>query len=421
MLLVHASDIHLDSPMVGLEKYEGCPVDAIRGATRRALTRLVDVTIAEQAAALLIAGDLYDGAWRDYATGLFFVNEMRRLREAQIPVVLLRGNHDAESQITDSLRLPDNVHELPTRSPGTVELEAIGVAIHGQGFATRAVTDDLARGYPPARSALFNVGLLHTALGGREGHQPYAPTSLEVMSEKGYDYWALGHVHQREIVSREPYVVYPGNLQGRHVRETGEKGATFIDVEGGKVRSLEHRPLDVVRFADVRVDAQGADGDVDLVEGIASAIESEVARAEGRLLAARVTVHGRTRAHSAIARRPEGFVADVRAAALDVGGEGVWVGQVRLATRTPLDLEAVAGGSDPVGHLVRSLRAAREDPAVHDEVRAELAELLHKLPDEVKQDPALAWALGDPVATTGLLDDVEQLLVGRLLGGDLEP
>src|SRR5262249_43365927 len=151
------------------------PAHAMRSATRRALENLVNLCIAESADFLLLAGDLYDGNWKDYNTGLFFAAQMSRLKSAGIDVVLIPGNHDAKSQITKHLRLPDNVRELSVRSPETIELEPLGVRIHGQGFATRAVTTDLAADYPEATNDFFNIGLLHTSMDGREGHEPYAP------------------------------------------------------------------------------------------------------------------------------------------------------------------------------------------------------------------------------------------------------
>src|SRR5688572_17676287 len=99
MKFVHAADLHIDSPLRGLERYEGAPVDVVRGATRRALENLVDLCVSEGAAFLLLAGDMFDGDWRDYGTGLYFVSQMVRLRQAQIPVYLVRGNHDAASQV----------------------------------------------------------------------------------------------------------------------------------------------------------------------------------------------------------------------------------------------------------------------------------------------------------------------------------
>src|SRR3954447_2756218 len=163
MKLVHAADIHLDSPMHGLTAYDTAPVDELRLATRAALRGLVDLCLDEQADALLIGGDLYDGDWHDYATGAHFVREAQRLREAGITVVVVTGNHDAASRITKALRLPEGVHVLPVDAPGTVVFEDLGLAVHGQGYATAAVTEDLSRAYPAPLSGLVNVGLLHTS------------------------------------------------------------------------------------------------------------------------------------------------------------------------------------------------------------------------------------------------------------------
>jgi exonuclease SbcD len=148
MKFVHAADLHLDSPLAGLSKYEGAPVEQIRGATRRALENLVKLCLTEQVKLLLIAGDLYDGDWRDYSTGLFFAKQMATLRAANVRVVWIRGNHDAASKLTAHLNLPDNVRELSHKKPDSFVLEDLGVAVHGQGFDTREVTTDLSLRYP---------------------------------------------------------------------------------------------------------------------------------------------------------------------------------------------------------------------------------------------------------------------------------
>ena len=254
--------------MRGLDRYEGAPVARLRTATRRALENLVALCIEEKAAFLLLAGDVFDGSWKDYSTGLFFAAQMTRLREARVPVVIVRGNHDAASAITKALPLPDNVHELGSRKAESFELKNAEVVIHGQSFAQRATTDDLAARYPDALRGVLNVGLLHTCLDGREGHERYAPTSLETMRAKGYDYWALGHVHAREVLSREPWIVFPGNLQGRHARETGAKGASVVTVEDGSVREVEHRALDVVRWEQLALDVSEATDALEVVDRV---------------------------------------------------------------------------------------------------------------------------------------------------------
>jgi DNA repair exonuclease SbcCD nuclease subunit len=192
---LHAADIHLDSPLRGLQRYEGAPVEEIRQASRRALENLVQLALDQSVAFVLIAGDLYDGDWKDHRTGLYFVSQMVRLREAGIPVIAIAGNHDAANKMTRTLPLPENVHLLDHKKPETFLLEQPGVAIHGQSFATPSVLEDLSAAYPPAVGGMLNIGLLHTCATGREGHQPYAPCTIPGLISKHYDYWALGHAH----------------------------------------------------------------------------------------------------------------------------------------------------------------------------------------------------------------------------------
>ena len=256
---IHSADIHLDSPLIGLQQYPGAPVEEIRGATRQALKALVELALAEEVAFVLIAGDLYDRDWKDYNTGLFFTAQMSRLREAGIQVLLISGNHDAASHMTKHLRLPDNVFRPSHQAPESMILEDLGVVVHGQGFYTKAVTENLAVKFPPPRPDLFNIGLLHTSANGRPGHETYAPCTLEDLLAKGYDYWALGHVHQREVLHQDPWVVYPGNIQGRHIREAGPKGCTLVTVDDGKVTAVDHHDLDVLRWARCEVDATGTE------------------------------------------------------------------------------------------------------------------------------------------------------------------
>src|SRR5208283_1107022 len=160
-------------------------------------------------------------------------------------------------------------------SPETVILGDLGIAIHGQSFATAAVTKDLASSYPAARHGLFNIGMLHTSLNGREGHENYAPCTLDTLKAKGYDYWALGHVHKREVPGENPWIVFPGNTQGRHIREAGPKGCTLVGVEDGAVISVEHRDLHCLIWALCEVDAAGAAHPYDVVDRVKERVEEE--------------------------------------------------------------------------------------------------------------------------------------------------
>jgi len=411
---VHAADLHIDSPLRGLDKYEGAPAARLRAATRRALENLVALCIEEQAAFLLLAGDVFDGSWKDFSTGLFFASQMTRLREAKIPVVIVRGNHDAASSITKSLRLPDNVRELSSRKPDTIELGEAGACVHGQSFAQRATTEDLAARYPDAVRGAFNIGLLHTCLDGREGHERYAPTTLETMRAKGYDYWALGHVHAREVLSKEPWIVFPGNLQGRHAKETGAKGASLVTVEGGVVKSLEHRALDVVRWEQLVIDASEATDVYEVVDRARDLLAKQAEACPDRLLAARLFVSGSTRANGAIRNDEEHFVAQLRAAANDGLGDGVWLEKIVLQTRSTFDLAKVREEAGAVGHLARRLATIKTDASELAELIAVLSELDKKLPAELREGEG-ALVLSDPATLRAIVEDVEQTLLPRLL------
>jgi len=414
--IVHAADLHIDSPLRGLDRYDGAPVESLRGATRRALENLVALCITERADVLLLAGDVFDGSWKDYSTGLFFAAQMARLREANVPVVIVRGNHDAVSSVVKALRLPENVHELSSRKPETKELRDAGIAVHGQSFSQRVTSEDLASRYPDRVPGVFNIGLLHTSIDGREGHEPYAPTSVETMRSKGYDYWALGHVHAREIVSTHPYIVYPGNIQGRHARETGAKGASVVIVEDNVVQSVEHRALDVFRWEVVTVDAAPATDSLEVVDLVRSALASRSAEADGRVLAARVIVTGSTRANVAIRRDEDRFISELRAATTDGFGETAWLEKVIVRTRAEVDLERIREEASAVGHLARRLDAIKDDPKELAELAAVLSELDKKLPADLREMEG-GLRLGDPSTLRTMLDDVEQMLLPRLLEG----
>jgi len=413
--IVHAADLHLDSPLTGLSRYEGAPVDEVRGATRRALENLVALCLEENARILLLSGDLYDGDWRDYSTGLFFAAQMARLREVGTQVVWIRGNHDAQSKITRHLALGEHCHELSARQPESHVFEQLSVAVHGQGFFTAAVTEDLSASYPDPISGLLNVGLLHTSLGGRRGHAPYAPCDVRSLAARGYDYWALGHVHQREVVESEPYIVFPGNLQGRHVREVGAKGATLIHVDDGRIARIEHRALDVVRFEQLAIDAASADTLLDVAELLKGALRRALTTADGRLLATRITIQGASRAHAELARDPERARAQLQSAANEIQGGDVWIEDVRCMTEAPLDRKLLATRDDAIGQLVRSLASLHEDDALLDELVGELSDVLRAMPPELR-DAEHGLDLSDREQARELVSSAGRMLLPRLLG-----
>jgi DNA repair protein SbcD/Mre11 len=411
---LHAADIHLDSPLCGLERYEGAPADEIRQASRRALANLVQLAIDQSVAFVLIAGDLYDGDWKDHRTGLFFVSQMVKLREAGIPVFLIAGNHDAANKMTRSLPLPENVRMLSHKKPETVRLDDPGVAIHGQSFATAAVMEDLSLGYPAAAPGMLNIGLLHTSATGREGHDPYAPCTVEGLRSKGYDYWALGHVHKHEILCEEPLAAFSGNVQGRHIREIGPKGCMLVSVDDHHTIRTEMRPLDVFRWERCWVDASGAATSQELLDRVRRRLGELVTQSDGLPLAVRVETSGPCAAHRLIAARPQQWIGEIRSAAIDVGAGSLWIEKVRVATSLPVELDEALTADGPVGELVRLIEELKTDPEKLEQlIGSELAELRKKLPPELTEGPE-SLDLGRADATGELLDQVRQMLVAQL-------
>jgi DNA repair exonuclease SbcCD nuclease subunit len=411
---IHAADIHLDSPLRGLEGYEGAPVEEIRGATRRAFENLVQLAMDEEVQFVLLAGDLYDGDWRDYNTGLYFTRQMARLQDAGVGVFVVAGNHDAASQITKTLRPPQNVHVFATRAPETVVLEGLGVAIHGQGFPSRAVAEDLTRRYALAVPDLFNIGLLHTSLDGRPGHESYAPCSLDGLRSRGFQYWALGHVHNREVVAEEPWVVFPGNTQGRHARETGPKGCSLVTVEAGSVDSVEHRPLDVVRWSACSVDVTDAKTLDEVYDRVGHALADTVGDADGRLAAVRLRLDGACPVHSGLRAARDQVTNECRSLAGVIGSGDLWIEKVVLDTRRAESEEAAIARDDAFGGLLRSIRDLDLDPDRLARLAGEFGDLSAKLPVELRSGLD-AFDPSRPEYVRECLEDVKALLLERLL------
>ncbi|MEL6427802.1 MAG: DNA repair exonuclease [Planctomycetota bacterium] len=379
---LHAADLHIDSPLRGLARYEGAPAERIRGATREAVDNLVALAKQESVDLVVIAGDVFDGDWKDVHAGLWFQKRLEELVDAGTEVFLLRGNHDAASTMSKGLALPDGVRRFRDKAPETHRIESLGVALHGQSFAQRDVTDNLSIAYPEPIAGVFNIGVLHTSLAGYEGHDSYAPCSVADLVQKGYDYWALGHVHGREVVrDGDPWIVFPGNPQGRHARETGPKGATLVAVEDGEVIEAEHRVLDAVRWAAIEVDAHGARNVEDLLGRVRAELDAASRGAAGRLLAVRVTLCGATPLDGELRRSEERIDAEVRASGFAAAGE-VWVEKVRLRT-TGTEASRIRGeaGFAALADRVRDAGLPDED---RERLAAELAALVQRLPAEVR-------------------------------------
>lgn len=411
MKYIHTADIHLDSPLVGLAAYKDAPVSLLRTVTRDAFSRLVDVAIEEAVDFMVIAGDLYDGAWKDYNTGHFFCREMGRLNKVGIPVYLLFGNHDAESEMTKKLTLPTNVHIFDARKANTFRIDALKVALHGRSYKEAATFDNLVSGYPAPFAGWLNIGVLHTALGGYAEHANYAPCSLAELNAKGYDYWALGHVHEHAILQKSPWVVFPGNLQGRHIRETGARGAMLVTADEAGIQSVERVLVDALRWHVVEVDASQAGTLQDVVRLAGQAFERLLTETpESIYLSVRVCIKGKTAVHGELFGLESQLREDILGQAAGQGTDRLWVEKVRLETEPAVDAAQLATRSDAIADLQKFLDQAPEDAALLDALLQDLRPLLDRMPlDVVRAVPEL-----DAIRTGDMAGIVKAVTPGLL-------
>lgn len=331
---IHCADLHIDSSLRGLRGIDPRYADWIRTATRQAFTRLVDLAIDDAVDFVVIAGDLYDDEWKSADTGIFVTRQLARLAAAGIRVFAVAGNHDALSVVTRSVRWPETARCFGETAE-SVELETLGVAIHGRSFGDRHVGEDFVTGYPPARAGMFNLGLLHTSLTGATGHATYAPCSAAQLTGVGYDYWALGHVHIPRVVQTAPHIVFSGNIQGRDIGETGPRGCYVVTVDRARRPTPWFIALDDVRWERLEVAVESfAPATVDdVVDGVVTAIEKS-RPGDDRLLACRVALQGQTPLHRQLFSRRDSLRDEIAATAASLL-ERVCLEKVEVKTSLP--------------------------------------------------------------------------------------
>ena len=417
MKFVHAADLHLDSPLLALSRQDARQVERVRRATREAFERMIDLCVDQEVALLVLAGDLYDNDSPNMQIAVFLRKQLRRLEQKGIRVVIITGNHDAGNKITSALALPANTRMLGEQKPETITFDdlPVRVAIHGQSFRPGPITENLAASYPASLRGYYNVGLLHTSLAGSTDHDPYAPCTLEELTTHGYDYWALGHIHKRAVLACNPFVIFPGNLQGRHAREVGPKGCFLVDVDdAGRTVSAEFVPLDVVRWHQTEVDLQDR-SESELVECIRSALIQTHRNSDGRPGAVRVVLTGRTSLHRHIDRTPHRLRQTTLELADEIAGDDIWIEKIVNNTTAPSE-RGDPISSDETHDLVSIMREIAGNTELLGPLLAkELEPLRTKLPGDLKELPGFKL-LANPRLCREALHRLEPRLAARLAG-----
>ncbi len=403
--ILHTADIHLDSPLRSLALRDAELRETVMAASRKAFSRLVDVALSEQVSAVLIAGDLFDGRERSARTGAYLTGELDRLRAAGIKVFYIKGNHDAENPITGSLDLPDNVHVFDARG-GKVQLTD-DIWVHGVSFAQKHAPDSLLPRFQPPVAGAVNIAMLHSSLAGAEGHDVYAPCRVADLCTMGFDYWALGHIHKRQVHSEAPWVVMPGIPQGRDIGEAGPKSASLLTIERGTI-TLEEVPTSVVEFRHSTLDITGAEDDDalrNLLRGQLSELRQSISVPTGVV---RLTLTGQSRRYWQILRDRDVWteqLGDMMRAAGDL-----WLDKLVLDIAPYETATNAAETTGAVGELSATMQAISTEPGFISIAREEVSAVLQDLP------PALrARLMPDEAARDALTQELAQGGVNRVL------
>ncbi len=371
MKILHTADVHLDSPLKSLALRDPELRERVQTASRAAFVRIVDTAIAEEVTALLIAGDLFDGAERSARTAAFLVIQLERLRECGIRVFYIKGNHDAENPVTGELNLPDNVHVFDGRG-GKVQVSP-EVWIHGVSFASRHAPDSLLPKFPGPVDGAVNIAMLHSSLAGAEGHDPYAPCSVGDLVSSGYDYWALGHVHRRQIHSQTPWVVMPGMPQGRDMGETGPKSATLISITDEI--TIEEVPTSVVEFLEMPVDVKDLETDDALRDLLRRKLRDAADGLTSDDAVIRLKLSGRTPRRWQLLRDQDVWMDTVAQYARETGV--LWLD--RIVFDLSANDEAANSATDELAVIMKTIR---DQAGFAENYRTELEDVLKEIPPQ---------------------------------------
>lgn len=257
LTFIHAADLHLDSPFKGLANLPEHIFSEVQKSTFQAVDRLVDVAIDKKVDFVLLAGDLFDNERQSLKAQVTLRNGFERLKAHGIHVYLSYGNHDHINGNIHAIEYPENVFRFPDETVRAYTFRKNGqpaAAIYGFSYENQAVLTNKSSEYQVQDESIpFHIAMLHGSLASNTEHDTYAPFQIGDLVDRGMDYWALGHIHQRDVLKENPHVVYSGNTQGRHRKEMGEKGCYHVTLtETGA--DLSFIPLQSIIFSPLSLD-----------------------------------------------------------------------------------------------------------------------------------------------------------------------
>lgn len=411
---IHAADLHLDSPFKGLANMPEPLLERVRNATLEALERIVNLALEQQVDFVLFCGDLYDSMDRSLRAQFRFQEAVIRLSKQGIHSFIIHGNHDPVNGYNAMLEFPENVHVFPAEQVGYVELRTpdgqVYASIQGISYPQAAVMDNLAERYEVKRTDIFNIAMLHGNVDGMQGHDRYAPCSLQQLRSSGFDYWALGHIHAKSVLSEQPWVVYSGNPQGRHMKENGERGVYLVEVDESRHVKLTFVATDTIRWCEQCVNVGSADSEQVVYDALIDGLHSVAQQRDGRSILVRLVCQGSSPLIRELRHREDrlsDLLAEIRRIQEDLFDQAVFVWPIRLDVEFTGQHGAFVGheeGNAFISELLRFSRSLREGELHAEEREAFVRDTLHPLygnfrirqqlgePDQALVNEWIKWA-----------------------------
>ena len=417
---VHSSDLHLDSPFAGIKGSAPDHVrDTLYDATFKAYHNIIDLCIYEHVDALLIAGDIYDGADRNLRAQLRFIEGLERLDANGIQSFVCHGNHDPLDGWEARLEYPTTCHRFAGDWEAVPLLpdDPDRAVVYGISYPTRDVYENLVKRLEVADGESYNIGLLHANVGGNADHALYAPCSMDDLKGSGLDYWALGHVHTRQVLSADnPTAVYPGNPQGRHPNESGAKGIYLVSVDENGRAALEFRAMDTVRWQTIEVAIDELDTEQELIDDVYKGINAAVQLAGGRALVLRVNLTGRGALHNTLMKR--GIVNDL---VVQINDEWTnqspfaWCERIEDRTRARFDRQDRLNGADFIADMLQ----LRDRSMSESDLRTQLREGIDALFEHRRYGKYVADIAENADEFEAVIEAAEMKAIDLLIGDDI--
>ncbi len=277
------SDIHLGRTFSDLSKFslKNDKIEIFKSAVKNSFFNAINIAVEKEVDFVLISGDTFDSSEQDFNSKLILKEGLNRLKDNNIKVFLICGNHDPLTSFnknTFNFDKNSGINIVGLNSDISEKFEIINRNGEKEGIIhALSYQDKIFNGNPikyfdyinQNDKNLFHIGMLHCELNS-DKLNPYAPVSESELKALNYDYWALGHIHVPMI--KENNIVYSGTIQGRNIKESGAHGIRYIKTENKTIIENNFIPCDEIRYDDIYVNLNDIEDDTSALDLILNQI-----------------------------------------------------------------------------------------------------------------------------------------------------